>query len=261
MKALIVDDDRVLADVLAFTLRREGFEIVLAYDGETALQRFGEELPDLVVLDVNMPRLDGFAVCRRIRSLSDTPIILLTVRGEEDDIVRGLELGADDYMTKPFSPRQLAARAQAVLRRSRIGRQVASRGMRRVGNLALDASRREIRVLQDGGEAAPAGEAELLIAAESAGAGSAAAPSPISLTALESRLLAYLMLNAGHVLTADAIIDHVWGAGGGDRDMLRQLVRRLRGKIKEASDGAGGQQAVIPSIETIPGVGYGLTRE
>jgi DNA-binding response OmpR family regulator len=104
MKALIVDDDRVLTDVLAFTLRREGFEIVLAHDGESALRRFAEETPDLVLLDVNMPRLDGFAVCRRIRQQSDTPIILLTVRGEEDDIVRGLELGADDYMTKPFSP-------------------------------------------------------------------------------------------------------------------------------------------------------------
>ncbi|HNS01389.1 MAG TPA: response regulator transcription factor [Anaerolineae bacterium] len=261
MKALIVDDDRVLADVLAFTLRREGFEIVLAHDGESALQRFSEELPDLVVLDVNMPRLDGFAVCRRLRSLSDTPIILLTVRGEEDDIVHGLELGADDYLTKPFSPRQLAARAQAVLRRSRAGRQVAGPGIRRVGNLALDASRREMRVLQEGAEAAAAGAPALLLPAESAGQEAAKAFPPISLTALESRLLAYLMLNAGHVLTADAIIDHVWGEDGGDRDMLRQLVHRLRGKIKDASDGAGGQQAGIPTIETIPGVGYGLTRE
>ena len=131
MKALIVDDDRVLADVLAFTLRREGFQIVLAHDGETALQRFAEEQPDLVVLDVNMPRMDGFAVCRRLRQQSDTPIILLTVRGEEDDIVAGLELGADDYMTKPFSPRQLVARVQAVLRRSRAGRRASSPGRSR----------------------------------------------------------------------------------------------------------------------------------
>ncbi len=241
MKALIVDDDRVLADVLAFTLRREGFEIVLAHDGEAALRRFAEETPDLVVLDVNMPRLDGFAVCRRMRQQSDTPIILLTVRGEEDDIVRGLELGADDYMTKPFSPRQLVARAQAVLRRSRAGQGGAATGAQRVGNLAFDASRREARLLVGGDEGMQVGEA-------------------ISLTALECRLLSYLMLNAGHVLTADAIIDHVWGVDGGDRDMLRQLVRRLRGKIRELDEGAESSVAV-PAIETIPGVGYGLTRE
>jgi len=242
MKALIVDDDRVLADVLAFTLRREGFEIVLAHDGETALRRFAEEAPDLVVLDVNMPRLDGFAVCRRIRQQSDTPIILLTVRGDEDDVVRGLELGADDYMTKPFSPRQLVARAHAVLRRSRAAGGNTVAGIQRVGNLVLDASRREIRVLPGEGEGTSTGE-------------------PTNLTALECRLLDYLMLNAGHVLTADAIIDHVWGAGGGDRDMLRQLVRRLRGKIKEVGDSVGERAISVPAIETIPGVGYGLTRE
>ncbi len=241
MKALIVDDDRVLADVLAFTLRREGFEIVLAHDGEAAVQRFAEELPDLIVLDVNMPRLDGFAVCSRIRRLADTPIILLTVRSEEDDIVRGLELGADDYLTKPFSPRQLVARVQAVLRRSRAGRSVAAANIQRVGALALDASRREIRVLHGDGEKPTAGAA-------------------VNLTALETRLLGYLMLNAGHVLMADAIIDHVWGVDGGDREMLRQLMRRLRGKLKELGDGAGDQIAGLPVVETIPGVGYGLTR-
>ena len=242
MKALIVDDDRVLADVLAFTLRREGYQIALAHDGESAVRRFSEEAPDLVILDVNMPRLDGFAVIQRIRQQSDTPIILLTVRNEEDDIVRGLELGADDYMTKPFSPRQLAARAQAVLRRSHAGRSATTSDIRRAGNLSLDAIRREIRVVLGEDEGTMAGD-------------------PINLTGLECRLLAYLMLNAGHVLTADAIINHVWGADGGDRDMLRQLVRRLRGKIKEVSDSAGEQAALFPVIETIPGVGYGLTRE
>lgn len=233
MKALIVDDDRVLADVLAFTLRREGFEVVQAFDGEMALQRWQEERPDLVVLDVNLPRLDGFAVCRRIRELSDTPILLLTVRNEEDDIVRGLELGADDYITKPFSPRQLVARALAVLRRAQ---RAPAPVVRQAGELALDSSRREVRFAD--------GEA-------------------VSLAPLESRLLEYLMLNAGHVVTMEAIIDHVWGPEGGDRDMLRQLVRRLRQKLAlcgGASNAApaGGGAGTQPYVETVPGLGYGL---
>ena len=237
MKALIVDDDRVLADVLAFTLRREGFEIVMAYDGDTALQRWSNEKPDLVVLDVNLPKLDGFAVCRRIREQSDTPIILLTVRGEEDDVVRGLELGADDYITKPFSPRQLVARTQAVMRRA--GKSAAP-AVRRVGDLALELSRRELRIVANELEGQPGGE-------------------PVALTALESRLLDYFMLNAGHVVTSEAIIDHVWGAGGADRDMLRQLVRRLRGKIAQARHSEADASAQPPYIETVPGLGYGLT--
>ncbi|MBN1993040.1 MAG: response regulator transcription factor [Anaerolineae bacterium] len=239
MKALVVDDDRVLADVVAFTLRREGFTVTRAYDGEAALQRWVEEQPDLIILDVNLPKLDGFTICQRIRQEADTPILLLTVRDEEDDIVRGLELGADDYITKPFSPRQLVARAQAVLRRA--GRKIAP-AIRQVGRLTLDPSRREIRLGPDG--------------------------ETISLTPLESQLLDYLMLNVGHVLTIEAIIEHVWGAEGGDRDMLRQLVHRLRGKITQATpdsppkhpgpipDESGRQ---IPRIETIPGLGYGLS--
>jgi DNA-binding response OmpR family regulator len=231
MKALIVDDDRVLADVLAFTLRREGFQVIQAYDGEAALERWAEEQPDLIVLDVNMPRMDGFAVCQRIRERADTPIILLTVRAEEDDIVHGLKLGADDYITKPFSPRQLVARAHAVLRRS--GRSVAP-AIRQAGDLTLEPSRRELRI--GGGEAVP-------------------------LTPLESRLLDYLMLNMGHVLTAEAIITHVWGVEGGDRDMLRQLVHRLRGKITQAHGLEAGESGLseLVSIETVPGLGYGLT--
>lgn len=234
MKALIVDDDRVLADVLAFTLRREGFETVQAFDGEAALKRWAETQPDLVILDVNMPRMDGFAVCRRIREQSDTPIILLTVRDEEDDIVHGLQLGADDYITKPFSPRQLVARAHAVLRRA--GRTF-GQAQRQVGDLLLDSSRRELRVIS--------GER-----------GQASAGATVSLTPLESRLLDYLMLNAGQVVTLDAIVDHVWGAAGADRDMVRQLVHRLRGKISQARDT---DAPSYPCIETVPGIGYGLT--
>jgi DNA-binding response OmpR family regulator len=230
MKALIVDDDLVLADVLAFTLRREGFNVIQAFDGEAALQRWAEEQPDIVVLDVNLPKMDGFAVCRRIREQADTPILLLTVRNEEDDIVHGLKLGADDYITKPFSPRQLVARAHAVLRRA--GR-TAAPATRQVGSLLLDTSRRELRM----------GRQE-----------------PVSLTPLESRLLDYLMLNAGHVLTAEAIIDHVWGAEGGERDMLRQLVHRLRSKVAQAGGmEEGAPESTYPDyIQTVPGLGYGL---
>ena len=231
MKVLIVDDDRVLADVLAFTMRREGFQVIKALDGEAALQRWADDRPDLIVLDVNLPKLDGFKVCQQIRDQADTPIILLTVREDEDDIVYGLELGADDYITKPFSPRQLVARAQAVLRRA--GKMPAP-AIRQVGELTLDPSRREMHI----------GQGEM-----------------ISLTPLESRLLDYLMLNAGHVLTADAIIEHVWGPEGGDRDMLRQLVHRLRGKIAQAYRLGMASEADLAQpdfIETVPGLGYGL---
>jgi len=221
MKALVVDDDRTLADVVAFTLRREGYQVIQAYDGETALRRWMDEAPDIIVLDINLPKLDGFTVCQRIREQTDTPIILLTVRGEEDDIVQGLNLGADDYVTKPFSPRQLVARVQAIMRRAG---QIPSSPLQQVGDLTLDPKRRELVVGQG---------------------------DPLSLTPLESRLIEYLMINANQVMTTDALIDYVWGPAGGDRDMLRQLVRRLRSKIE--TDPAN------PSyIETVPGLGYGL---
>jgi DNA-binding response OmpR family regulator len=221
MRALIVDDDRVLADIVAFALRREGFEIVLAHDGSSGLQRWEEENPDLIILDVNLPKMDGFEVCRRIRERSTTPIIMLTVRGEDDDIVRGLEIGADDYIPKPFSPRQLVARAFAVLRRAG---QMAAPSPHQVGDLQLGPNRREARI----------GDGE-----------------PIPLTPLEGKLLTYLMINAGQVLTADALIDHVWGPRGGDRDMLRQLVHRLRDKIEPDPGNP-------THIKTVPGLGYGL---
>jgi DNA-binding response OmpR family regulator len=223
MKALIVDDDRVLADVVAFTLRREGFDVIQAYDGSTALQRWSEAQPDLVVLDVNLPKIDGFTVCQRIREQTDTPILLLTVRGEEDDIIRGLDLGADDYIVKPFSPRQLVARAKAIMRRAG---QLPVSALIRVGALAFDSNRREVIV--DDGE-------------------------PVALTPLEGRLLDYLMANPGNVLTIDTLIDHVWGPGGADRDMLRQLVRRLRMKIEP-------DPANPIYVNTIPGLGYGILK-
>ncbi len=229
MKALVVDDDRVLADVVAFTLRREGFQVVQAHDGLAALECWQEEQPDVIVLDVNLPKLDGFSVCRRIREHASTPILLLTVRGEEDDIVQGLSLGADDYITKPFSPRQLVARAQAVLRRAG---HAPSPSVRQVGEVVLDVDRRELRI----------GQGEM-----------------VQVTALETRLLDYLLLNTGHVLTAEAILSHVWGLEGGDRDMLRQLVHRLRSKLSQASGTEGKPDSPSPVyVETVPGLGYGL---
>jgi DNA-binding response OmpR family regulator len=222
LKALVVDDDRVIADLLAFTLRREGFQVLLAHDGETAVQRWQGERPEVIFLDLNLPGRDGFSVCRHIRQSDDqTVIIMLTVRGEDDDVVRGLQVGADEYIQKPFSPRQLVARLQAVLRRT--GKAVTP-AVRQIGALRLDPTRREVQVHQQ---------------------------QPIPLTQLEARLLDYLLTNAGHVLTNEAIITHVWGADGGNREMLRQLVRRLRSKIEP--------DPTTPSyIETIPGLGYGL---
>ncbi len=224
MKVLVVDDDRVLADVVAFTLRREGFEVILADDGAKALRRWQEERPDILVLDVNLPRMDGFTVCQRIRATEDTPIVLLTVRGEEDDIVRGLEIGADDYIVKPFSPRQLVARVNAVLRRA--GTRPIS-ALLEVGDISFDPSQRKV-VVQDTYDA--------------------------SLTPLENRLLEVLMINAGQVLTTSMLIDYVWGPAGGDRDMLRQLIKRLRGKVEP-------DPADPIYIQTVPGLGYGITRD
>lgn len=228
MKVLVVDDDLALSDVIAFTLQREGFNVVRAFDGEAALELWAAEQPDLIVLDINLPKLDGFTVCQRIRHQSDVPILLLTVRSDEEDVVRGLNLGGDDYITKPFSPRQLVARAQAILRRAG---KTAVPAVRQAGDLVLDPTRREIRLSE--------GE-------------------PLSLTPLEAQLLDYLMLNVGHVLTTDAIIEHVWGADGGDRDALRQLVRRLRAKIAQLANLSGVSPADAPFVETVPGLGYGL---
>jgi len=227
LKAMVVDDDRVLADLLAFTLRREGYQVVQSFDGESALKRFEVERPDIVILDVNLPgklrKLDGFTICEKIRSQGNTPIILLTVRQEEDDIIKGLSLGADDYVLKPFSPRQLVARIQAVLRRAGM----ATPTIREAGELTIDPSRREARVLGS---------------------------NPIALTSLETRLLEKLMINSGQVIPFEELIAHIWGPEAADRDMLRQLVRRLRTKIEP-------DPANPRYIETVAGLGYGLIKD
>ncbi len=226
MKILVVDDDRVVADLVVFTVRRAGYEAVMASDAASTLRRWSEGQPDLILLDINLPGTaqleDGFAICRHIRSQSDVPIILLTVRGEENDIVRGLEAGADDYVLKPFSPRQLVARIQAVLRRGR----------------AKDNSHLSARLSIDGLDFNPR------IREVSLSNGLTK-----TLTSLESRLLEYLMLNSGHILTTEDLISDVWGASGGNSEMLRQLVRRLRAKIEE--------DPTKPFyIQNLPGLGY-----
>ena len=226
MKALIVDDDLALVDVIDFTLRRAGFTTVFAHDGATSLSRWETEVPDLIILDWNLPKLSGLEVCRRIRAQADTPIIILSVRSSEDDVVKGLELGADDYIVKPFSPRQLVARAEALLRRAKATHLGVTEPIS-AGGLTLDASRAQVTV-EDG--------------------------PPIKLTKLESRLLEILMLNYGLVLSTDTLIDHIWGPAGGERTMVKQLIYRIRKKIE--SDPANPK-----FIETIGGVGYSLKKE
>jgi DNA-binding response OmpR family regulator len=219
MKILVVEDDLSLSDVLVFTLRRAGYEVVTAFDGLAALQSWEVERPDLIVLDLNLPRLDGLAVCRQIRSQAQTPIIILSVRNSDEAVVKGLELGADDYIVKPFSPNQLVARIRAVSRRAGVADTVSVLEM---AGLAFDRSRNEVR--RRSGET-------------------------IRLTPLEAKLLETLMLHAGQVLAGDSLITAVWGAEGGDRTMLKQLVYRLRAKI-DADDPSSSL------IETIPGIGY-----
>ena len=225
MKALVVDDDRVLADLVVFTLRRAGYETVMANDTTSAIRRWREDKPNLIILDINLPGTpeleNGFAICKHIRSESDTPIILLTVRGEEADIVRGLEAGADDYVLKPFSPRQLTARVQAVMRRFR-ATSASQPAKLSIDGLDFNPKLREVSLANE---------------------------SPKTLTPLESQLLESLMLNAGHVLTFDELISDVWGPGGGSAEMLRQLIKRLRSKIEADSTNP-------EFIQNLPGLGY-----
>ena len=231
MKILVVEDDRVVADLITFTVRRAGYEAVMANDANSAVRRWQDDQPDLILLDVNLPGTsnlkDGFAICKRIRSESDVPIILLTVRGEEDDILYGLEAGADDYVLKPFSPRQLVARIQTIMRRVDTRMVTPSANFSTYG-LDFNTKLREVHLENN--------------------------DSAVKLTQLESRLLESLMLNEGQVLTVDDLISDVWGAGGGSSEMLRQLVRRLRSKIE-----------VDPTqplyIHNLLGVGYTFKRK
>jgi two-component system response regulator MtrA len=201
-------------------LRRAGFEVANANDGVSALERFAEEQPDLIVLDWGLPRMDGLEVCTQIRATSDVPILMLTVRDTDDNVVAALEAGADEYIVKPFSPRQLVARIRALLRRVVKEPQEAMQA----GTLVLDSERREVRW----GDHAP-----------------------IHLTRLEARLLRALMQNPDRVLNNESLIVRVWGPGGATNEMLKQLVYRLRLKLEQ-------EGGIPPLIETVLNAGYVL---
>lgn len=218
-KILVVDDDLALADVVAFTLRRAGLDVFLAHSGHSALDQFARELPDLIVLDWMLPDLDGLDVCRRIRSDSKVPIIMLTVRYADDDVVAALEAGADEYITKPFSPRQLVARLKALLRRLA----EEPKEILHAGPCTLDVERHEI-ICQEHGS--------------------------IHLTRLETHLMEALFQSAGHVRTTENLIARVWGPEAATQEMLKQLVYRLRAKLNEAG--------VPLNIKTVRQEGYVL---
>jgi DNA-binding response OmpR family regulator len=202
MKVLVADDDGDLRELIAFTLGQAGYLVIKAHDGPAAVRLFAEEAPDLVVLDINMPGLSGFQVCEAIRARSRVPVMMLTVRGEEEDLVRALGLGADDYLTKPFSPRTLLARVRALLRRAGME----SNAPVAAGRVTLDLSEHTVRI----------------------GTGEA-----VRLTKLELRLLQMLLANAGHTVSSERLLVQVWGhRSGGDRQLLKQLVHRLRQKIE-----------------------------
>lgn len=225
MKALIVDDDVELLDLLAYALRREGYAVSVAVDGQQALARFEADTPDIVLLDGTLPKLNGFEVCHRIRQESQTPIILLTAHTQEEDVVRGLQLGADDYVVKPFSVKQLTARMAAVLRRATTDpfRRLSSEV--RVGNLVLD--RESQSAVRDG---------EVL-----------------RLTRLEFSILFMLATNPGRTIPYARLVEFAWNYyDGGSSGLLKAHVSNLRKKLRLDED---------PSlaIEAIHGVGYRLT--
>lgn len=224
MKVLIADDDRDLLNLIAFTLTQEGHLVVKAIDGQVAIHAFENEGPDIVILDINMPGASGFQVCEAIRQKSQVPILMLTARGAEEDLVKALEMGADDYMTKPFSPRTLLARIKALLRRAGVD----SSAPLAVGKLALDVEEHTARV----GDGAP-----------------------VRLTKLELRLLQMLLANAGRTVNSDRLLMQVWGhRNSGDRQLLKQLVHRLRQKIEA-------DPAVPQLLQTSAGTGYKLVVE
>jgi two-component system, OmpR family, KDP operon response regulator KdpE len=203
---LVVDDEPDIVEVLTMNLELEGYQVSCATNGYEALKRMTEDLPDLVILDVMMPEMDGFETLREIREIYTVPIIMLTVKGEEIDKVKGLDLGADDYITKPFSPRELVSRLKAVLRRVEMPSPAPKTAIQVDDNLSIDFSRR--RIMIRGKE--------------------------VHLRPTEYRLLYHLVSNAGYVLTHEMLLRKVWGYEYRDEDQYLWLyITYLRQKIEE----------------------------
>lgn len=223
-RILVVEDEQDLAELVAFNLRQAGHTVVTVHEGNPALAEIRRNRPDLVVLDIMLPDLSGVEVCRRLRRDPGTqrlPVLMLTAKGEEVDRVVGFEVGADDYVIKPFSPRELVLRVEAILRRSQPGEETEGREMLTFGELTIDVPAH--RVMVSGEE--------------------------IVLTALEFKLLLDLASRRGRVQSRDALLERVWGyAAGIETRTVDTHVKRLREKLGVASD----------YIETVRGVGYRL---
>ena len=224
-RVLLVDDEESFVDALTVGLQEEGFTVYVARDGVAALEAFDDVNPDLVLLDVMLPRLSGLDVCRELRSRSSVPILMVTARDDEVDAVVGLELGADDYITKPYGLRELVARMRAALRRAQSNpalEEILSRTVLDIGDVALDPERHEVVVRGE----------------------------QVHLPLKEFELLEVLLSNAGRVVSRDALIDQVWGPDYvGDTKTLDVHIKRLRARIEE-------DPANPTRIATIRGVGY-----
>ena len=223
-RILVVDDDPLILRLVRTNLDRAGYRVLTAVDGQQALDTAASELPDLVILDLMLPKMDGYEVCRRIREFSLVPVVMLTARGEQVDKLRGFEMGADDYLTKPFAPAELLARVQAVLRRSQQAAPPATASVVTCGDITVDFVRRRVTV---NGEA-------------------------VKLTPTEFKLLQQLALNAGKVLSHTDLLTKVWGPEyRDDRDYLWAYVRHLRRKLEPDPERP-------VHILSEPGVGYVL---
>ena len=219
---LVVDDEQAVLDLLVYNLRKAHYEVQTAVNGRQALELARQAAPDLILLDVMLPEIDGLDVCRELRRTSKVPIILITARAEEIDRVVGLELGADDYVCKPFSMRELMARVKAVLRRTLPEETPPAATFTGPGGLHLDLERREVRV----------------------------GDTLLDLTRLEFDLLYTLLLNAGRVLTRERLLEQVWGYDfAGDTRAVDSAVKRLRAGLRAAAPQAD-------AIEAVRGVGY-----
>ncbi len=202
------DDDPQLLRLVMRNLQFEGYEVIPASNGQQALEEIEEQVPDLVLLDVMMPKMDGFTVCQRVREFSTVPIIIVTARGQDQDKVRGLDLGADDYLTKPFSVDELLARVRAVLRRAQFTTNEHASAVKStvaIGDLTLDYAQHLVNM----------------------------AGKEVTLTPIEYRILAYLAQNVGRVVTQDLLLEHVWGSEYlGESHMLQVNINRLRRKLE-----------------------------